>query len=157
MEIIVRAATTADRVDWVRMRHELWPDCPAERHALEIEQLSAPSAEGIVLLAVTNNGEACGFLEVSVRHDHVDGTKSVPVPYLEGWYVDPKFRGHGVGRELLKETELWALMHGYEELASDAELEKAESIQAHLSCGFHETCRAVHFVKRIGPDLSLPS
>jgi aminoglycoside 6'-N-acetyltransferase I len=67
------------------MRFALWPDCPRERHALEIEQLL--QSEGVVALANVD-GELAGFAEVSIRRDHVEGTSTAPVPYLEGWYVD---------------------------------------------------------------------
>jgi GNAT superfamily N-acetyltransferase len=109
----------------------------------------APENSGVVLVAERENGLLSGFAELSIRHDHVTGTTSVPVAYLEGWYVDPDVRGVGIGRRLLEAAEHWAVTRGLKELASDAELENAESIQAHRSCGFIETCRAVHFVKRL--------
>jgi aminoglycoside 6'-N-acetyltransferase I len=102
-----------------------------------------------VLVAVRQNGCLCGFLELSIRHDHVDGALSVPVAYLEGWYVDPDVRAAGIGRRLLEAAEQWAGARGLKELASDAELGNPEAIQAHCSCGFAETCRAVHFIKPI--------
>ena len=50
---------------------------------------------------------------------------------------------------LLAAVEQWAREHGFKEIASDAESENRESIAAHAACGFVETCRAVHFIKRI--------
>ena len=76
------------------MRYALWPDCSQERHQLEIQQLNAAEDRGVVLVTVRENGCLCGFAELSIRHDHVDGASSVPVAYLEGWYVDPDVRGH---------------------------------------------------------------
>jgi aminoglycoside 6'-N-acetyltransferase I len=133
------------------MRSQLWPDCPPERHALEMKQL-ASSNSGVILVAERQNGRLAGFAEVSIRHDHVDGSSSVPVPYLEGWYVESALRGAGIGRKLLLSVEQWAASKNFTELASDAELANPRSIEAHVSCGFQETCRAVHFIKQLGAD-----
>ena len=43
----------------------------------------------------------------------------------------------------------WAREQGFKEIASDAKCENRDSIAAHAACGFVETCRAVHFIKRI--------
>jgi len=145
----IRSAIPKDKSEWVRLRHALWPDCSPERHALEMAQLTAPESGGVVLVAVRTNGSLGGFAEVSIRRDHVDGAASVPIAYLEGWYVDPDARGRGIGRELLAAAEQWAVARSFTELASDAELVNQESIRTHLACGFTETCRAVHFVKKL--------
>ena len=143
----IRAMTMDDRAEWLRMRRALWPECSDERHALEIEQFDV--AGGVVLFAQRDDASLCGFVEVSIRHDHVDGAASAPVAYVEGWYVDAESRGRGVGRELLAGAEGWAREHGLREIASDAELENIQSIRAHFACGFRETCRAVHFIKQL--------
>jgi aminoglycoside 6'-N-acetyltransferase I len=154
MSFHVRPIAPGDREEWLRMRHTLWPDCPEERHFLEMQQLAAAEYGGVVLVISRDGGGAHGrslggFAEVSVRHDHVEGALAVPTPYLEGWYVDEDLRGRGVGRELLRSVEDWARKHGFAELASDAELDNHASIDAHHACGFTETCRTVHFIKRL--------
>ena len=145
----IRAIAPADNEEWLRMRHALWPDCPKERHALEMEQLQSPRNAGVVLVAEREPGKLSGFAEISVRHDHVDGASTAPVAYLEGWYIDRASRGSGLGRKLIEAAEQWAARQGYTELASDAELENEDSIRAHAACGFHETGRTVHFIKQI--------
>jgi aminoglycoside 6'-N-acetyltransferase I len=92
MHIAIRTASPEDRDEWVRLRWELWPDCPAERHSLEMVQILG--MPGMVALAFVDQ-KLTGFAEVSVRSDHVEGTVSSPVPYLEGWYVQPAHRGQG--------------------------------------------------------------
>ncbi|MCI0744291.1 MAG: GNAT family N-acetyltransferase [Verrucomicrobia subdivision 3 bacterium] len=144
-----RIALPQDAPEWLRMRRALWPDCTEERHALEIQQLTAPEHPGVVFVASRSPDALCGFAELSIRCDHVDGSSSVPIAYVEGWYVDPDMRGGGVGRRLIEAAEQWALACGFKELASDAELDNDPGIQAHLSCGFVEACRAVHFIKRL--------
>ncbi|MEK7949994.1 aminoglycoside 6'-N-acetyltransferase [Luteolibacter soli] len=148
-----RIARETDRPQWLSLRYDLWPHCPIDRHRLEIEQLL--KSEGIVAVADIN-GTLAGFAEVSLRHDHVEGTRSSPVPYLEGWFVSPEYRRHGIGRGLLDFVEQWAVARGFNELASDAELENLEGINLHAKLGFAEVGRTVHFVKPL-PERSIRS
>jgi aminoglycoside 6'-N-acetyltransferase I len=143
-EIFIAGADHAG--EWLRLRSALWPECPPERHRLEIAQLLG--SEGLVALARAD-GKLAGFAEVSIRRDHVDGTTSAPVPYLEGWYVEEKFRGKAVGRALVAFVENWARDRGFVELASDAEIWNEESIRLHGLLGFREVGRTVHFVKTL--------
>jgi aminoglycoside 6'-N-acetyltransferase I len=72
------------------------------------------------------------------------------VAYVEGWFVEEDLRGKGAGRSLIANAEEWARENGFEEIASDAEIENEGSIRAHAALGFRETFRLVHFVKRLG-------
>src|ERR1043166_4182503 len=132
----IRPSIPHDQPERIRMRYALWPDCSPGRHLPEIQQLAEGEGTGVAFVAVRANGSLCGFAEVTIRRDHVDGAASVPVAYLEGWYVDPDLRGRGIGRKLLEEVEKWATSHGLSELASDAELDNESGIVAHMSCGF---------------------
>jgi aminoglycoside 6'-N-acetyltransferase I len=104
-------------------------------------------SEGIVLLAEGADCRSLGFAEISIRRDHVEGTCSVPVPYLEGWFADPGHRNRGVGRALIDAAAKWALEVGFTELASDAEIDNDEGMRAHLKLGFREVGTSVHFVR----------
>lgn len=145
-ELVIREAGGSDSEAWAKLRAELWPSCSLERHRLETEQLSRSG--GIVALAVIG-GVAVGFAEISIRRDHVEGTNSAPVPYLEGWYVAYEHRARGIGTALLRFIESWARERGYRELASDAELDNEGSILLHRRRGFAEVGRTVHFVKAL--------
>jgi aminoglycoside 6'-N-acetyltransferase I len=142
----IGVAKPDDCAAWVQLRYQLWPHCPLERHALEVAQLV--TGDGIVALARVGV-EVVGMAEVSIRHDHVEGTTAAPVPYLEGWFVAEEYRNRGVGRQLLKFVDDWAVHNGYAELASDAELDNALSIELHGRLGFREVGRSVHFVKTL--------
>jgi aminoglycoside 6'-N-acetyltransferase I len=144
----VRKTAETDKPKWLELRRALWPDCPAERHSLEMDQLRC--SDGVVLLAEDSDGQIVGFAEISIRRDHVEGTLSAPVPYLEGWYVIPGQRRRGIGRALIKSAESWALEAGFLELASDAESDNHDGIQAHRDLGFREVGRSVHFVRPLG-------
>ena len=129
------------------MRKALWPSCSIERHALETDQIL--SSDDFVLVAELAESKLVGFAEVSIRRDHVEGTKTSPVPYLEGWYVDPDYRGKGIGKELIKTIKEIVTKEGYKELASDAEIDNQLSIDIHKNIGFQEVGRSVHFVKSL--------
>lgn len=143
----IRTTVEADQHRWMALRRALWPGCPEERHRLEMRQLLGSA--GVVLLAEDSDGQIVGFAEISIRRDHVEGTSSAPVPYLEGWYVIPARRRQGVGRALIRGAEEWAWAAGFRELASDAESDNQESIRAHLDLGFREVGRSVHFVRSL--------
>ena len=143
----VRKMSGADKPRWLELRKALWPSCPAERHMLEMDQLQ--HSDGVVLLAEDSDGQVVGFAEVSIRRDHVEGTSSAPVPYVEGWYVIPSHRRQGNGRTLIRSAESWALQAGFWELASDAESDNHDAIRAHGDLGFREVGRSVHFVRTL--------
>ncbi len=89
-----------------------------------------------------------GFIELAVR-SFSDGCESMPVPHVEGWYVEPSARGRGIGRALMQAAEGWARDRGFTELASDTEPWNERSIAAHARCGFRETERLVKFRKSL--------
>ena len=138
----IRQATPADAAAWAPLRRGLWPD--ADDPVEELAQ-SLADPEGAVLLACLAGGEAVGFAEVRLRHDYVNGTDSSPVGFLEGWYVQPRWQGHGVGRALLAAVQDWTRAAGCTELASDSRLEDVQAHAAHRACGFEETERVVYF------------
>ncbi len=99
-----------------------------------------------VFLAESDRAEPLGFLELSVRA-FSDGCDSMPVPHVEGWYVEATARATGVGRALMRAAEEWARTRGFTELASDSELENSAAQRAHMACGFAEVDRLVKFRK----------
>lgn len=143
----IRKAEDSDRKEWIRMRELLFPECSEDRHIYEIGLIK--SSQGIVLVAELSPSDLVGFAEVSIRSDHVECSNNSPVPYLEGWYVDPDFRGKGIGKALIKAAEEFALGKGFAELASDAEIGNKTSIEIHKGLGFKEVGRSVHFIKSL--------
>jgi aminoglycoside 6'-N-acetyltransferase I len=143
----IRKVRSSDRESWKGMRKALWPNCPENRHELEIDQII--SSDGIVLMAELSSSDLVGFAEISIRRDHIEGTTATPIPYLEGWYVDAVFRGQGIGKALIGAAEDFALQSGFTELASDAEINNHSGIEMHLSLGFREVERTVHFLKSL--------
>lgn len=143
----IRKVKETDRDEYMRMRMSLWPECAVERHELEIGMIL--SSSGVVFVAEVSESNLAGFAEISIRGDQVEGSTESPVPYLEGWYVDPEFRGKGIGKALILSAEDFASEKGFKELASDTELSNKPSLEIHKKIGFTEVGRTVHFVKKI--------
>ena len=100
-------------------------------------------------IAHDERGQPVGLIELSLRHDYVNGTQTTPVAFLEGIYVDPLHRRRGVARDLIAVATQWALARGAREMASDAALDNHTSHRMHRALGFQETERVVYFRKAL--------
>jgi aminoglycoside 6'-N-acetyltransferase I len=130
------------------MRDELWPSAPGD-HARDIAAFFAGAGrQGLeaALMAVGDDGELIGFVELSVRR-YAEGCDTDRVGYLEGWFVTPAQRGAGVGRALVRAAEDWARARGCTEFASGTLITNALGAAAHEALGFTEVERQIHFRK----------
>lgn len=105
--------------------------------------------KGAAFFLAWEEEKAVGFAQCQLRHDYVEGTEHSPVGYLEGIYVDERFRCRGIGKALLKACEEWAGAMGCKEFASDCELTNTQSQRFHAALGFQEANRIVCFVKQL--------
>ncbi|HMC22382.1 MAG TPA: GNAT family N-acetyltransferase [Thermoanaerobaculia bacterium] len=147
--MVIRPARQTDRGSWSRMREALWPSAPG-KHGADVDRYFAGKLpEPIeVLLAFDDQGEALGFIELSIRA-YAEGCVTDHVAFVEGWYVDPAARGQGVGAALIGAAETWARSQGCTELGSNAEAEDDSSAAAHRSVGFIETAVVRCFKKSL--------
>jgi aminoglycoside 6'-N-acetyltransferase I len=145
MRFTVREMGAAVQRVWAEMRAELWPGESLRAHATAIDKLLA-SGESWGFIAETPDGAAVGFAEISVRK-YVNGCDTRPVAFLEGIWVQARFRRRGIGARLLLNAEAFATARGFRELGSDALLDNTGSHAAHLAWGFSETERVVYFRK----------
>ena len=132
------------------MRARLWPDADAAELLREAETFAGGgdvATIGVVFIAESDAG-AVGFLELSLR-EFSDGCDSMPVPYVEGWYVEAAARGTGAGRALMQAAETWARERGFTELASDTQIDNEGSLHAHERCGFDEVERLEKLRKKL--------
>ncbi len=145
---MIRAYRNSDKPEWIRMRRALWPALAYDGvlEARDGEQWLARKDAAIFVFEPDMSDRLGGFLEVGER-PFADGCNSCPVGFIEGWYVDPAFRGRGIGRALMRAAERWSLTCGYCEIASDTHLEWSESQAAHLKLGFAEVERVVRYKK----------
>ena len=155
---VIRLATPADQSEWLRMRHDLWPDVEPQDLLLP----TAPAHPGSILGTgtltfsyVVGAGQNTPDLAVSNRDSNDvsvllgNGCETSPVGYIEGWLVDEDLRGQGLGKALVKKAENWAREQGLHEMASDTWLENEASIAAHLKMGYEEVERLIHFAKTL--------
>jgi aminoglycoside 6'-N-acetyltransferase I len=149
VEILIRSVRAEDRQEWLRMRLLLWPHHTTAEMLSEMDELMSTVAQAPVFVAQRSDGSGlCGFLEGGTRK-YADGCDSSPVAYIEGWYVDEDLRCQGVGKLLVGALEEWARTQGLDEVASDTWLDNQTSIAAHLSLGYVEMERLVHFAKKL--------
>jgi aminoglycoside 6'-N-acetyltransferase I len=148
--LTVRCAGPEDAKEVASLCHSLWPDASAEDHEVELSLILTGRPKGslpaVVFIAETED-QVAGFIEVGAR-SHADGCDaSLPVGYLEGWYVKPEYRRRGVGARLLAEAEKWARTQGYREMASDTWIENIESQRVHAALGFEVVDRCINYRK----------
>ena len=127
----------------------MWPDS-IETHRNELNNLFVGNSDNIVKVYVAESESAkiVGFIELNLR-SFAEGSRSRLVPYIEGWFVEKAHRNRGVGKSLIDKAEQWAKECGFNELASDTELENQKSIAIHKKLGFNEIDRIVCFLKKL--------
>jgi aminoglycoside 6'-N-acetyltransferase I len=153
MEIRVRPGEPLDREQLSLMRLALWPDLSVDEDRQELDAALSGKPMGTmpltILVAETGDGDLVGFVEVGLR-SHADGCDtSVPVGFVEGWFVSELHRRKGVGAKLLAAAEDWARGHGCIEMASDTWLDNDESQRVHEALGFEAVDRCVHYRKAL--------
>lgn len=147
-DIQVRHVRPEDREGWARLRRALFPDYDPP----EIDQFFAhggfPGFQNSAVFVAAAEGALMGFAEATAR-PYAEGCETTPVAYLEGWYVDGKWRKRGVGAKLVAAVEAWGRAHGMKEFASDASPENTVSRAAHKALGFEEIEQIVCFAKKL--------
>ncbi len=125
----------------------LWPEHSLNdiRNVLE-KYIKGDNTSAFMYLA---DDKIVGLALVSLRHDYVEGCITAPVGYLEGICVNKEYRNKGIASSLCKECEDWARNKGCLEFASDCELDNEASYSFHLSIGFVETNKNIHFKKKL--------
>ena len=147
MTATVREIVESDRPHWVRLRDALWPGSLWD-HDVETRKHFENRATALIVFVAEIDGRVVGFLEMDFR-PYAEGCVSSPVPFIEGWYVEPGVRQKGIGRALVAAAEAHVRAEGHHEIASDTELENDASIAAHKACGFLAIERVVCFRKSL--------
>ncbi|MDX2121298.1 MAG: aminoglycoside 6'-N-acetyltransferase [Gemmatimonadota bacterium] len=144
----IRPLQPADEREWRELRHALWPDTTSQDHAEDLAEYLAHPESHLILVAALESGGLAGFVEVRLR-SHVDGCRTSPVGFLEGWYVATAYRRQGVGGALVRAAEAWARGRGCREMGSDTWVDNTGSRAAHQALGFEEGSPVVTFRKSL--------
>src|SRR5215204_4761410 len=136
-DVTVRPLRETDLDEWFRLRKLLWDATSDDDHRSEMLDILDHYETQLVLFAEAGPRRLVGLLEASIR-PYVEDCATDHVGYLEGWYIEPEFRKRGIGRELVRQAEIWAIDRGCSEMASDAEIGNDLSLQAHLNLGYQE-------------------
>lgn len=140
--------TEGDITVWSELRTELWPDSD-DNHLLEIKDyFNGTSTDIAQAYVVKVDNDIVGFMELNLRN-FAEGSRNSKVPYVEAWYIRPEHQAKGYGKQLMLHAESWALSLGFNELASDTEIENEKSVEVHKHMGFRETERVVCFLKSL--------
>lgn len=160
--MVILPITTKDFATWLELRMALWPDHePDELTEDQVELTTNPQNINFIAWEPDEGGRAVGMIELATR-PHAPGSEDAPVPYIEGWYVAPDYRGKGVGRALVEQGEAWARKRGFARIASDTiPLTYPTSPAAHAALGFRiaaeypagiiEDEPSIHFIKDLLP------
>jgi len=142
---MIEACNNPESEQWLELRTALWPQSGREEHLAEMAEFVAEPGKYVQFIFYAAGQKAIGLAEASIRSDHVNGTESSPVAFLEGLYVSPKYRRQGIAAALVNEVKSWALRNSCNELASDVSLDNTVSQSLHLAMGFKETERVVYY------------
>ena len=141
LPVLVRRLAEADHSAWLSMRQALWMGTDATTRAAEDmtlftepERFGAIRYEALVALV---DDSCVGFIEISLRDD-VEGFPEQTVGYIEGIFVEMKFRRGGVGQTLLAAAAAWIRGSGATELVSEMLTDNPASIAFHRSTGVTE-------------------
>jgi aminoglycoside 6'-N-acetyltransferase I len=119
MEIVIRNIQPSDAGQWEALRRLLWPG-DDEGHSVEIAAFFAGRLEEPqeVIIAENKSGEMLAFAELSIRYD-IPGLEQRRTGYVEGLYVDTRFRNQGLVRKLLQAARKWGTDQHCMAFASD--------------------------------------
>ncbi len=128
----------------------LWEDCMVEEEMDYFESIL--HADGDVCYLAKQDNEYVGFIQLSTRHEYVEGAEDLPVAYVEAVYVKPNHQKKGIAKMLLDAAENWAKQKGLSQIASDTAIANTAAIDFHQKVGFVEAERIVCFIKTLPPD-----
>jgi aminoglycoside 6'-N-acetyltransferase I len=146
---MIKPCASIEQAGWSSLRRALRPEGSDTEQLVEMAEFLTQPERFAQFVACNSSSQAVGFIVASIRSDYVNGTESSPVAFLEGIYVLPAHRRHGVARALVAAVSGWVLSRGIHEFASDAALENELSHRVHRRLGFIETERVVYFRKAL--------
>ena len=142
----IRKVSQKDKLQWVALRAELWPEADLDQLRNEVHKLLEDANWGIFV--AEREGKIVGFIECSIR-DKAPGCHTNKIGYIEAWFVVPQFRNRSTGARLVESGERWAEEMGCVEMASDTTSEYPLSPDAHKALGYQEVKRKFYYRKSL--------
>ena len=100
---MIREARKEEALVPAQMARKIWGNDSVEEFKKEFEEFA--ENQNMVSFIIYEDSNPIGFANLSIRYDYVEGCETTPVAYLEGIYVDEKYRNRGYGRDLVKACE----------------------------------------------------
>ncbi len=148
MKLSTIEVTSANASEWLSMAIQLWPEYdPGELSQIVSDGIQSKKYRR--LLCQNDSGVYVGFIDLSLRHDYVEGSSTSPVAYIEGIYVKSDYRNLGVAKFMVSEAGNWAKQNGCSEIGSDTSLTNIDSQNFHERVGFEKSDVVVHFIKKL--------
>ena len=119
LKMNIKMASKENETNWLRLRMVLWPDVSKKIHEKEIRAMLSNPKRFITFIAYDSSNRSIGFIEASIREIIDEGCEIKNIGYIEGWYIEPKYRRKGFGAELVKSAEKWVSQKGLKEIAVD--------------------------------------
>ena len=132
---------------WVGLSRKLYPYLSYQEMWEECEAFLKNGEEVGFLYQL--DGEYVAFMNLSIKHDYVNGTETSPVVFLEGIYVEEGYRKRGIARELVQFAVQYTLNQGLKELASDSLIDNEVGQAFHEAVGFIEQERVICYSMKV--------
>ena len=144
---IIRRAVAADAAELTRLTSQLGYGYPASEAAIRLRLLRMiDSSTDCLLVAEDSSGELAGWI-------HGFLSQLLETDYrveIGGLLVDDKWRRHGIGRQLVRAIEEWAVERGADELSVRCREERGEAHKFYEGLLFRHTKTQRVFRKRVG-------
>ncbi|MBI5393384.1 GNAT family N-acetyltransferase [Candidatus Woesearchaeota archaeon] len=146
--MIIQKIKKEDFDAWLEMGLLLWPKHSKNELKKEFKDILKSKREE-TFLCKDDEGKYIGFINLSLRYEHVPGATSSTVGYVEGIFIKEEYRKKGIAKKLIDTGERWAKSKGCKEIGSDAELHNKASQAFHKRLGFKENEIILHFIKKV--------
>ena len=140
--------TKEDFEFWLKMGLKLWQDHDVDELRDELTRIfNTPGRK--TFIAKNKEQEPIGFAYFSIRNDYVEGAEKSPTGYLEGIFIEEKYRRQGIAKQFIKMGEDWLKQNNCTQIGSDTWITSIEAQDFHKGLGFWEEERLVHYLKDI--------
>lgn len=146
MSFTIRKIRPGEEADFRAIRLRALADSPSafastleETEARPMEywhdRVSSAVAGQESVLFVATEGDAW----IGLVGGYIFQEEGVEVPYLISMWVDPVYRGRGIGRALVAQVIEWVREQGLEHLVLEVESSNRSAIALYTRCGFRAT------------------